>query len=73
MAGSKTASILVLLYDNRADVAYWVIKSKGLRMEDATTQYEVIWEDASNYEVIAKLAGPKPVVLSEEVSQPTRK
>ena len=71
MAGSNSKSLLVLLYDNRNDLAYWVIKSKGMRLETLTEQYEVIWEDAQNYEVIAKLAGPEPVVFIEEVVQPT--
>ena len=66
MVGSRSYALIVLLYDNRADVAYWVIKSKGLRLETLAEQYEIIWEDAENYEVIARMAGPKPVVTVEE-------
>ena len=66
MVGSRSHALIVLLYDNIADVAYWVIKSKGLRLETLAEQYEVIWEDATNYEVIARMAGPKPVVTVEE-------
>ena len=66
MVGSRSHALIVLLYDNRADVAYWVIKSKGLRLETLAEQYEIIWEDAENYEVIARMAGPKPTVTIEE-------
>ena len=66
MVGSRSSTLIVLLYDNRADVAYWVIKSKGMRLETLAEQYEIIWEDAENYEVIARMAGRKPTVTIEE-------
>ena len=50
MVGSRSSALIVLLYDNRADLAYWVIKSKGLHLETLAEQYEIIWEDAEKVE-----------------------
>jgi len=70
MAGSKSEATLVLLYDVLEDKATWAIKSAALRAEAARPwQYYVVWDDDPNYSAIAKLAGPKPQVLVEEVSQ----
>ena len=39
-------------------------------LENLAPVYEVIDESMSNYEAVAKLAGPMPEVLVEEVVQP---
>lgn len=70
MAGSKSEAPLVILYDMVEDKATWAVKSYARRTEEAfPNTYQVIWEDDPSYEAIAKLAGPKPVLMVEEVSQ----
>ena len=70
MAGSKTLASIVLVYNNKDDKAYWVYTSVGTKLEELETVWEVIPQDASNYQVLADMAGPKPVILVEEVIQP---
>lgn len=71
MPGSKTVADLELIYDALYDKAYWVLRSVSRTLENSQShRWEVIEEGFSNYEVVSKLAGPKPVVLVEEVVQP---
>lgn len=68
MAHSTTEATQVLLYNTMTDRARWVIKSQAHRMQAVDPFLEIIDEDADNFEVIARLAGPKPriVVGSDE-------
>lgn len=66
MSNSRTLVPFVLVYDNMQDVAHWLILSVANRLRYGTNRWEIIQVGAENYEVIAKLAGPKPVVLAEE-------
>lgn len=73
MAGSKTTINFHLVYDNQEDKAYWVLYSTASFLQERGLRYELIDTDAVNYEVVAKLAGPKPEVLVEEVTQPKQR
>ena len=72
MAGSKTLVPLDLVYNTLDDTAGWYIRSVARTLENARSDLEIITEDMPNYEAVAKLAGPKPEKLIEEVSQPTQ-
>ena len=73
MAGSKSESLLVLLYDTQEDKASWAIKSYAMLVDNATYgRYQVIWENAPNYNAVAALAGNKPSLVVEEVTQLTK-
>ena len=72
MAGSKTLVPLDLVYNSRDDVAGWYIRSVARVLENSRPYLEIISEDMPNYQAIAKLAGPKPEKLVEEVSQPNK-
>lgn len=74
MAGSKAVVTFYLLYDALNDAAYWALNSDCTKLELAQPQrWSVIEVGQENYEVISKMAGPKPEVLVEEVTQHTRK
>lgn len=74
MAGSKTAVNFHLLYDALNDAAYWAINSDCTKLELAQPQrWSVVGEDQHNYSILVAMAGPKPEVLVEEITQPTRK
>ena len=69
MSGSKSEIAIVLLYNNELDKAFWAIKSAAMRAEVAYPAYEIIWEDNPAYAQYVALAGEKPQVLIEEVTQ----
>ena len=70
MAGSKSEAPLVVLYNIREDEATWAVKSVARRAEDARPdKYCIIWDDDPSYSQYEEMAGPRPTLLVEEVSQ----
>ena len=69
MSGSKSLVSVVLFFDHEQQKAEWKIKSEALRLEQMHSHVEIVGEHDMEYEYYAKLAGPKPEVLVEEVSE----
>lgn len=70
MPGSKTLAVFHLVYDCINDKAYWSLWSAARVISEAQPyRWEIVDPDSPNYEVVSKMAGPKPEVLVEEVVQ----
>ena len=69
MSGSKSLVSVVLFFDHEQQKAEWKIKSEALRLEQMYSHVEIVGEHDMEYEYYSKLAGPKPEVLVEEVSE----
>ena len=69
MPGSKTLVSVVLFFDHEQQKAEWKIKSEALRLEQTYSHMSIIDSGDMEYEYYAKIAGPKPEVIVEEVAQ----